>query len=198
MPRPDPDRQPDWSMPPAGGESDYAALDYMLRVRRFELDFYRRCTVAYWGLMGLLVAGFMALQSLSFDRRVDWSITLACMGFVFGFAWLMISKRSASGHGGRKKKSRRQSRELMQRDEYTATQPTEANRPSFTSRLVYIMARVNQVLAAFVMWFWAIWLGDALSQINFEILYSWFYALEIFIAIMACVAIFLFSRLRHS
>src|ERR1035437_10498147 len=71
------------------------ALEHALDIRKFEIDLYWKRATYFWTLIAVAFAGyFVILGSQYMDEKKFMALVVACIGFLFTFAWFQVNRGS--------------------------------------------------------------------------------------------------------
>ncbi|WP_444939919.1 hypothetical protein ACJJI3_12435 [Microbulbifer sp. ZKSA004] len=76
------------------GEKKEKALTHALDIRKFETELYWKRATYFWTFIGVIFAGYVAVQSLNSDLKRELGVILSCLGFVFSNAWYCVNRGS--------------------------------------------------------------------------------------------------------
>jgi hypothetical protein len=69
------------------------ALQYALDIRKFEIDLYWKRAAYFWTFIAAALAGYAVIQRTG-NTDAILSLLVACLGFVFSFAWYCVNRGS--------------------------------------------------------------------------------------------------------
>jgi hypothetical protein len=85
----------DFGIQPADSEKLKAALDRALDIRKFEIELYWKRASYFWTLIAAAFAGyFVILGAQKLTDKEFLAFTVACIGFLFTFAWFQVNRGS--------------------------------------------------------------------------------------------------------
>lgn len=85
----------DFGIEPNSKERVKAALEYALDIRKFEIELYWKRAAYFWTLIAAAFAGyFVILSSDNLDDKKFLAFVVACVGFLFTFAWFQVNRGS--------------------------------------------------------------------------------------------------------
>jgi hypothetical protein len=71
------------------------ALEHALDIRKFEIELYWKRATYFWTLIAVAFAGyFVILGSQYMDEKKFMAFVVACIGFLFTFAWFQVNRGS--------------------------------------------------------------------------------------------------------
>lgn len=71
------------------------ALEQALDIRKFEIELYWKRATYFWTLIAVTFAGyFVILGSQYMDEKKFMAFVVACIGFLFTFAWFQVNRGS--------------------------------------------------------------------------------------------------------
>lgn len=71
------------------------AHEQALDIRKFEIQLYWTRAAYFWTFIAAALAAYGAIQALANGRpKTDLSVVVACLGFVFSFAWYCVNRAS--------------------------------------------------------------------------------------------------------
>lgn len=72
-----------------------AALTHALDIRKFEIELYWKRAAYFWTLIAAAFAGyFVILNAQNIDDKKFLAFIVACIGFLFTFAWFQVNRGS--------------------------------------------------------------------------------------------------------
>ncbi len=71
-----------------------AAFHQASDIRKFEIEMYWKRAAYFWTLITVTFAGYFTILSSSIHARNYFALMLACIGFVFTFAWYLSGRGS--------------------------------------------------------------------------------------------------------
>lgn len=72
-----------------------AALEHALDIRKFEIELYWKRAAYFWTLIAAAFAGyFVILSAQHLDDKKFLAFVVACVGFLFTFAWFQVNRGS--------------------------------------------------------------------------------------------------------
>ncbi|WP_419684799.1 hypothetical protein ACN22W_13300 [Burkholderia theae] len=85
----------DFGIDPPDEDKLKAALDKALDIRKFEIDLYWKRAAYFWTLIAAAFAAyFIILNSQNLDNKKFFAFVVACVGFIFTFAWFQVNRGS--------------------------------------------------------------------------------------------------------
>lgn len=72
-----------------------AAFDQVSDIRKFEIELYWKRATYFWALIAVAFAGYFAILAAdNMQNKFFLSLVVACIGFVFTFAWHLANRGS--------------------------------------------------------------------------------------------------------
>jgi hypothetical protein len=74
-----------------------SALERAHAIRQFEIELYWKRAAYFWAFIGAAFAGYVAIAAVDPAKLPDkpaYQFTVACIGFVFSFAWYLVNRGS--------------------------------------------------------------------------------------------------------
>jgi len=169
-------------------EAHAQALD----IRKFEIDLYWKRATYFWTFIAATFAGFVAIQASTAESKVDLSIIISCLGFVFSFAWFCVNRGSKFWQENWEKHvdvleddvtgplykvvlSRNQDGNWRDKSVHLLTGPSKLS-----------VSKINQLISLYVTLLWAILVFYSLPTFNSDATINWFYASLIGLSILTC------------
>jgi len=85
----------DFGIEPENKEKLKAALERALDIRKFEIELYWKRAAYFWTLIAAAFAGyFVILGAQNLDDKRFLAFIVACIGFLFTFAWFQVNRGS--------------------------------------------------------------------------------------------------------
>lgn len=85
----------DFGIEPYSKERVEAALEHALDIRKFEIELYWKRASYFWTLIAAAFAGyFVILSAENLDDKKFLAFVVACVGFLFTFAWFQVNRGS--------------------------------------------------------------------------------------------------------
>ena len=85
----------DFGIEPKDAEKLKAALERALDIRKFEIELYWKRASYFWTLIAAAFAGyFVILGAKDLDDKKFLAFLVACVGFLFTFAWFQVNRGS--------------------------------------------------------------------------------------------------------
>lgn len=85
----------DFGIDPEDTEKRKAALEQALDIRKFEIELYWKRASYFWTLIAAAFAGyFVILSAQHLDDKRFLAFVVACIGFLFTFAWFQVNRGS--------------------------------------------------------------------------------------------------------
>lgn len=85
----------DFGIQPKNEEKLKAALEKALDIRKFEIELYWKRATYFWTLIAATFAGyFVILGAQNLDDKKFLAFIVACVGFLFTFAWFQVNRGS--------------------------------------------------------------------------------------------------------
>ncbi len=85
----------DFGIEPENAEKLKAALEHALDIRKFEIELYWKRAAYFWTLIAAAFAGyFVILSSEHLADKKFLAFIVACVGFLFTFAWFQVNRGS--------------------------------------------------------------------------------------------------------
>jgi len=85
----------DFGIDPKDNDKLKAALEHALDIRKFEIELYWKRAAYFWTLIAAAFAGyFLILSTQNLDDKKFLAFIVACVGFVFTFAWFQVNRGS--------------------------------------------------------------------------------------------------------
>jgi lipopolysaccharide export LptBFGC system permease protein LptF len=85
----------DFGIDPEDREKRKAALEKALDIRKFEIELYWKRSTYFWTLIAAAFAGyFIILGAQNLDGKKFLAFVVACVGFLFTFAWFQVNRGS--------------------------------------------------------------------------------------------------------
>lgn len=85
----------DFGVEPENEKKLMAALEHALDIRKFEIELYWKRAGYFWTLIAAALAGyFLILNSQNLDDKRFLAFIVACVGFLFTFAWFQVNRGS--------------------------------------------------------------------------------------------------------
>lgn len=85
----------DFGIDPENNEKLKAALEHALDIRKFEIELYWKRATYFWTLIAAAFAGyFLILGAQNLDDQKFLAFIVACVGFLFTFAWFQVNRGS--------------------------------------------------------------------------------------------------------
>lgn len=85
----------DFGIEPENMEKLKAALEQALDIRKFEIELYWKRAAYFWTLIAAAFAGyFVILSAQHLDDKKFLAFIVACVGFLFTFAWFQVNRGS--------------------------------------------------------------------------------------------------------
>ncbi|MBN3754481.1 hypothetical protein G3N95_16145 [Paraburkholderia sp. Tr-20389] len=82
-------------MEPENKEKLKASLEHALDIRKFEIELYWKRATYFWTLIAAAFAGyFIILNAQNLDDKKFLAFIVACIGFLFTFAWFQVNRGS--------------------------------------------------------------------------------------------------------
>ncbi len=72
-------------------------FDQVSDIRKFEIELYWKRATYFWALIAVAFAGYFAIlaaDKANMDNKFFLSLVVACIGFVFTFAWYLANRGS--------------------------------------------------------------------------------------------------------
>ena len=85
----------DFGIDPSSEKKLEAALEHALDIRKFEIELYWKRAAYFWTLIAAAFAGyFVILSAQHLDDKKFLAFVVACVGFLFTFAWFQVNRGS--------------------------------------------------------------------------------------------------------
>lgn len=177
-------------------EKQDRALEHALEIRKFEIDLYWRRATYFWTFIGATLAAYGAVQAIKItpDIKPLLSLILACLGFVFSFAWFFVNKGSKQWQENWENHV-----DLLEDKIIGPLYKTTLDRLSSTTcwgKLKdfvagpgpFSVSKINQIISLFVTLLWMIIL---IKSLNLSFLYdtNYWYLSFVSLATLSCIAI---------
>ena len=175
------------------GKEDKALLQ-ALDIRKFEIELYWKRATYFWTFIGATMAGFLATQASTVANKQDLAVILACLGFVFSFAWFCVNRGSKYWQENWEKHV-----DIL---EDNVTGPlykivlSRNNEMSFKDNIVHKLtgpanisvSKVNQLISLYISILWVFLLFYSLPEFSLTKPVDWFYVSIIGLSISVCVS----------
>jgi hypothetical protein len=87
--------QREFGVKPANNDRVAKALEHALDIRKFEIELYWKRATYFWTLIASAFAAyFLVLNAQHMPDKRLLAFIIACIGFVFTFAWLQVNRGS--------------------------------------------------------------------------------------------------------
>ncbi|MGE8165200.1 hypothetical protein ACQKRQ_34255 [Paraburkholderia sp. NPDC080076] len=176
-----------------GKEKD--ALERALDTRKFEIDLYWKRATYFWTFIGATLAGFIAVEAGTSERREMLSVVLSCLGLVFSFAWVLVNRGSKywqenwenhvdmledreTGPLYKITLSRNPTMTAVQRLDHLVTGPS-----------AFSVSKINQIVSLYVCLLWLCLVIYSLP-LNFHGTFNWLYCALVVLSVAACAMFF--------
>jgi hypothetical protein len=163
-----------------------------LDIRKFEIDLYWKRATYFWTFIAATFAGFVAIQASTSETKVDLSIIIGCLGFVFSFAWFCVNRGSKFWQENWEKHvdvlednvtgplykvvlSRNQSGSCKDKAVHLLTGPSKLS-----------VSKINQLISLYVTLLWAILVFYSLPPFDSNAPINWFYVSVIGLSFVTC------------
>ncbi|MCC4834767.1 hypothetical protein LMH66_19165 [Shewanella sp. 10N.7] len=168
------------------------ALDQALDIRKFEIDLYWKRATYFWTFIAATFAGFVAIQASTSETKIDLSIIISCLGFVFSFAWFCVNRGSKFWQENWEKHvdvleddvtgplykvvlSRNQNGTCKDKAVHLLTGPSKLS-----------VSKINQLISLYVTLLWGILVFYSLPEFDCNASVSWFYISIIGLSLVTC------------
>ena len=85
----------EFGVEPENREILKSALEHALDIRKFEIELYWKRAAYFWTLIAAAFAGyFVILGAQHLDDKNFLAFVVACIGFLFTFAWFQVNRGS--------------------------------------------------------------------------------------------------------
>ena len=148
------------------------ALEHALDIRKFEIDLYWKRATYFWTLIAVAFAGyFVILGSQHMEEKKFMAFVVACIGFLFTFAWFQVNR------GSKRWQENWENHVDMLEDKVTGPlYKTVLSRPpgdELFERLVtgpanISVSKANQIVNLFTLLIWLVLAYVALEPVGFD------------------------------
>lgn len=170
------------------------ALSQALDIRKFEIELYWKRATYFWTFIGATMAGFLAIQASDIANKKDLSVILACLGFVFSFAWFCVNRGSKFWQENWEKHV-----DILENE---VTGPlykvilSRNNELKFKDKIInqitgpanISVSKVNQLISLYVFALWVFLLFYSLPVFSLTNPINWFYVLIIGLSVIVCIS----------
>ncbi len=168
------------------------ALTQALDIRKFEIDLYWKRATYFWTFIAATFAGFVAIQASTSETKIDLSIIISCLGFVFSFAWFCVNRGSKFWQENWEKHvdvleddvtgplykvvlSRNQNGNCKDKAVHLITGPSKLS-----------VSKINQIISLYVTLLWGILAFYSLPEFDCNAPVNWFYVTVIVLSFVTC------------
>jgi len=152
------------------------ALEHALDIRKFEIELYWKRASYFWTLIAAAFAAYFLILGAEklYDKKFL-AFVVACVGFVFTFAWLEVNR------GSKKWQENWENHVDMLEDKITGPlYKTRLSRPLddpwfekyVTGPADMSVSKINQIVSLFTLFVWLILAGVALEPIHHGLPFS--------------------------
>ncbi|MFM5113468.1 hypothetical protein ACEUAG_05850 [Aeromonas hydrophila] len=170
------------------------ALERALDTRKFEIELYWKRAAYFWTFIGATLAGFVAVQSSSVINKIDLSVVLSCVGFVFSFAWFCVNRGSKYWQENWEKHVDMLEDKVsgpLYKVVLTRAGP-KGTREHFQHWLTgpspLSVSKINQLISLYVSVLWGGLVFYSLPEFNRNAEINWFFVGVIALSVLACIS----------
>jgi hypothetical protein len=155
------------------------AWEHALDIRKFEIEHYWKRATYFWTFIAASFAAYGAVQNLSEPAKIDLSVLLGCLGFVFSFGWYL------SNRGSKRWQVNWEGQVDVLEDDVIgplyktiaepSNVPTNSLKHLATGSGKYSVSKINQIISLFVVFIWALLIWHALPPFSICSRPNWLY-----------------------
>ncbi|UAA38253.1 hypothetical protein KIH87_16415 [Paraneptunicella aestuarii] len=197
-------------------EKKSKALEHALDTRKFEIELYWKRATYFWTLIGVILAGYMAvLASSNSEIKEGLAVILSCLGYTFSAAWFFVNRGSKQwqenwenhvtsleddviGPLYKTKLERHKlksvgellkDRKTIKKDEYRDHWKDKISH-AFTGPSSLSVSKINQLVSFYVSIMWVGLVVYALPEFDMSKNVNWFYLFIILLSLAASMSFY--------